>query len=177
MAFSGENRDESGNGGEETNRSRRGVLATGGIVIATAIGIPIGSADEHTDEFDEDEILTLFEVVLEDQDVEVAELVVEEDPELDAEVLLLEYYPLGLTEEEIVEEMGYITGAFAEAVEMGLEVERLHAIALDLTDTPISQWYVETEWAEAYNAGEISANELAMEAFLTLEPIEEADSI
>lgn len=154
-------------------RSRRSVLASGSLVLAAAVGVPIGSADEHEDEYTEEEILTMFEFVIEDQGVEVAELEVEEEETLDAEVLSFDYYPLGTTEEEIVEEMGYVTGAFAEAINMGLEVERLEATALNIADEPISEWYVEAEWAEEYNAGEMTANELALETMMTLEMIDE----
>lgn len=180
MALDVADRHEDHNGGS-IDRSRRSVLATSSVILAGAIGVPIGGANEHDEEFDderreeweEDEILTLFELVLEDEGIDVAELEVEEDDELEMDVLSLEYYPLGTTEEEIMEEMGYITGVFAEAVEFGLEVERLQATALDIFDEPVSQWYVETEWAEAYNVGVMTADELALEALLTLEPVEE----
>jgi len=154
-------------------RSRRSVLASGGLVLAAAVGVPIGSADEHEDAFTEEEILALFELVIEDQGVEVAELEVEEEEALGMDVLSFDYYPLGPTEDEIIEEMGYVTGAFAEAVNMGLEVERLEATALDIAGEPISEWYVETEWAEEYNAGEMTSNELALETMMTLEMIDQ----
>lgn len=152
---------------------RRSILGTTGTVLATAVGIPIGSAAKQEGEYSEEEILTLFELVLDDQGIQVAELEVRDEGLMGSEILSLEYYPLGTTEDEIVEEMGYITGAFAEAINMGLEVDRLEATALDIADEPVSEWYVETEWAEAYNAGEMTANEVAMQALATLERVEE----
>ncbi|SDJ65213.1 hypothetical protein [Natronorubrum texcoconense] len=164
--------DEGGNE-EKINCGRRSILAASGVALATAVGVPIGSAEEHEDEFTEEEILTLLEIVIEGEGIEIAELEIEEEGLQDSRILSFEYYPLGTTEEEIGEEIGYATGAFAEAVNMGLEAERLEATALDLAGEPISEWYIEREWAEAYNADEMSAVEVAIEALATLEPVEE----
>ncbi len=97
----------------------------------------------------DEELVVLFETQVKQWGVEITAT------ELTDGVLYVEYYLTGTTDEEVIEEMAYILGAYVDIVDDGLEAERMEVTALDPDDdSDQAYWHVETEWAEEYNAGE-----------------------
>jgi len=78
-----------------------------------------------------------------------------------------------MTERQVEENIAFIAGTYAGAIDEGVTTDRMEVTALDSVDnSETASWYVETEWAESYNAGEMSSTEFVTRVFLTLEPVE-----
>jgi hypothetical protein len=157
------------------------ILAIGSFVILCILLVTVGGTtagmptDQSTlpqqtdDELSEEQILVLFEVVIEDQGIEVKTVEIDEEEN----TLSVEYYSTGTTEQQMVEDMGMIAGVYAGAIDQGVTTDRMEVTALDpVDDSETASWYAETEWAESYNAGEMTADEFSMRVLLTLEEVE-----
>lgn len=93
--------------------------------------------------------------------------------ERSGDVLSVDYDTTATTNEEIVEEISYLVGTYADIVDDGLETDRMDVTATEPDDdSERAYWYVESDWAEAYTAGELSEEELLA---LVLETVEIAD--
>lgn len=140
---------------------------------ATADGL---AGTDGNEEPSDEEIITLYETVLKQSGVDVRTV------ERDSDVLYVEYYPTSSitgeipddVDDSILEEMGYVAGGYVGAIEEGLTTERMEVTILDPDDGgPTAHWAVETEWASAYHAGEISMDDVADRAFETVEHVDD----
>ncbi|ATW87588.1 hypothetical protein halTADL_0790 [Halohasta litchfieldiae] len=157
------------------------ILAIGSFVILCILSVAVNGVTASTptdqlpltqqtdDELSEEQILVLFETVIEDQGIELQTVEIDEEEN----ILSVEYYSTGTTEQQVVEDMGTITGVYAGAIDQGVTTDRMEVTALDpVDDSETASWYAETEWAESYNAGEMTADEFSMRVLLTLEEVE-----
>lgn len=117
------------------------------------------------DELSEEGLVILFEAVVQGEGIDLVSV------EQIGDTLYIEYHPTGATESEIAGEMGYMVGAYTEAVNQGLSTDRMDVTALDRQDmSHISYWHVETEWANQYNDGQMTIDEVSARTLGTLEP-------
>lgn len=98
---------------------------------------------------DEDEFAAAFD----DYALEV------ESVEREQDVLSIEYVNTKLYSEGNLHDIGPIAGAFAALLDDGYDVFALGITVLDAAPASFGSASVEAEWAEAYNAGDLSAKE------------------
>ncbi len=124
-----------------------------------------GPADESIDEdISEAELLVLFETIASQWGVEVI------STEMVDDTFTVEYYVGGETEEEVTSEIGTLIGAYIDIVEGGLESDRMDVTAVDEDDdSDEAYWHVESDWAEAYLAGELSEEDVLDRVLPTVE--------
>ena len=130
------------------------------------------SSDAETDDdaLTEEEIVVLFEVILEEEGI--ATDVVEHDDD----VLELVYLATGRTEEDAAIEIEIIGDVYARAIEAGLSVDWLDASGIDPeSGTVLDSFVIEAEWAEAFLEGEIDGNEYFELIVETFEPSEDVE--
>lgn len=68
----------------------------------------------------------------------------------------LAYTSTATTREEVVTEMAYVAGFYADVVDDGWSVSRLNATPTRSDGVVIGTWHVETEWAESFVTGDLS---------------------
>lgn len=98
-----------------------------------------------------------FEEYLKAQDIAVES--VEEKEEHGTPVLSVEYAPAGPSEEGLMRSLGVVAGGYAALVDAGLDAEKLKASLLDPDGRVYGEYEIPTDYAERYNAGEITAKE------------------
>lgn len=89
--------------------------------------------------------------------------------EMDGDRFVVEYYSSAQTETEFAEEMGYLVGAYAGVVDEGYGGERMDVTVLAADGSTAGTFHAEREWAESYNAGEMSDEEYSQRVLQTLE--------
>lgn len=125
----------------------------------------------ETESLPTQEIVTLFQTILDRSGVELVSVEPTDD------VFRVAYVATGATEAELTEEMGYVTGAYVDSVSYGLETDRMEVTALSPdTDSAAFYWHVESEWAEEYNAGEATEEAVFDRVLETFEPAEDAET-
>lgn len=107
--------------------------------------------------------LEVFEQALVDREVEV-EHVGQEDA-----ILELEHVAIDQVESGVLSAVGIVAGAYAALVRGGHEVRELDGTILDADGREFGSYHVLTEWAEAYEGGDRSAEEYGEMVGATLE--------
>lgn len=113
------------------------------------------------------EDLAGFEAYLAERDVSVETL--EAAAAAGQPIIELEYAVPEQTERGVLDRLGLVAGGFAALVAAGHESERLEATLLDDDGRTFGAFDVERAWAEAYDAGELTAREYAGEVASTAE--------
>ena len=129
------------------------------------------AADDDEEALTEGEIVILFETTLERRDIDLTAA------ERDGDVFRVEYYRTATTEAEFLENAGAISGAYVGAVGEGLETEQMEVTARDESDdSPVLSWHVDSEWAEAYHAGELTMDEVIVRSLATADELDASDA-
>jgi len=89
----------------------------------------------------------------------------------DANVVTLRYITDQTGYEDIGAEVGTIAGGYFRQISNGWSMDRLNATILTPNADPTATWHAETAWFEAYQDGEIEAEDLSFRVLDTLEPI------
>ncbi|MFC5368411.1 hypothetical protein [Salinirubrum litoreum] len=85
-----------------------------------------------------------------------------------ADVAELAYTSTAATREEVVTEMAYVAGYFAEVVGDGWSVTTLRATPTRSDGVVIGEWRAESAWAESFVAGDLSDEEYVRRVLDTL---------
>lgn len=121
--------------------------------------------DERTNqgesELDEEQLLTIYEMQLEEHGVAVQSIDVVDG------VIYIEYHSTETTEEAIAREIGYVSGGYTVLVEEGMEYP-LEATITAPTGEAIGTFSAEPEWAHEYNNEEITEEEYMERVFETI---------
>jgi hypothetical protein len=80
----------------------------------------------------------------------------------------LAYTSTASTREEVVTEMAYVAGYYADVVDDGWPVSALRATPTRSDGVVIGEWRVESGWAESFNAGDLSDEEYLRKVLGTL---------
>lgn len=118
--------------------------------------------EAENEEISDEEIITLFESLVESEGMTV------ETAEMQGDIFTVEYTSYSQTERELASEIGYVAGAYAGMVGEGHTSDRMEATILAASGEPAGTFYVEYEWAEAYENGEISDEEFSQRVISTL---------
>lgn len=103
-------------------------------------------------EFTDEELLTMFELTVKEEVYQVES--VSETPS----AMFFEYRSDAVTEEAMVGEIGYISGAYAFMVNEGYD-KRLIVDIYETDGSHAGEYFIEPEWAQDYFDGEITAEE------------------
>lgn len=77
----------------------------------------------------------------------------------DAGTVFLEYVSTETTEEGIAGEIGTVAGVYRNNVVDGWDVDSLEVTVLDSDEFPVGSYYIESQWVEELNSGEITQEE------------------
>ncbi|ELZ89385.1 hypothetical protein [Haloferax sulfurifontis] len=112
--------------------------------------------------------LASFGRFLESESVALTELTADER----ASVVSLTYESDGRSTDRLSGEIGTVAGGFFREVAAGWAASRLEATIVaadDDTDAVVARWRAEATWFEAYDRGDISADELSLRVLRTVE--------
>lgn len=117
------------------------------------------------------EVPTLDELstLLEERGIQVESL--EEEPGHHGRLVSLAYVAAETTSEGLMHHLGLVAGGTAALVAGGHETETLEASLLQPDEEEFGTYEVRRHWAEAYNAGDLSAHEYAGEVLQHAESI------
>lgn len=131
-----------------------------------------GTAEEiqTEEELTQEEIVALFEVILEDEGIEAETVDRTED------VLEVVYNATGSTDEAVRTEIDIVADVYARSVDAGLSTDRLEAFVQDPeTGSILDSFVIETDWAVAYLNDEIEWDEYVDRIIETFESSDTAE--
>lgn len=105
------------------------------------------------------ESVEAFEAYLREQEVAVES--VEPKKEEGEALLSVEYVHGDAVERGLLYDLGIVAGGYAALVDAGVDAEKLKATLLDPGGRKFGEYEIPTDYAERYNAGEITAEEYA----------------
>jgi len=77
----------------------------------------------------------------------------------DAGTVFLEYVSTETTEEGIAGEIGTVAGIYRNGVIGGWDVDSLEVTVLDSDEFPVGSYYIESQWIDELDSGEITQEE------------------
>lgn len=110
-----------------------------------------------------DDLIPVFEALVESEGMTV------DTAEMQGDTFVVEYRSSATTEQEILNEMGYVAGAYAGMVKEGHTSDRMEVAIFNQDGVKAGTFYVEYDWAEAFANDEITADEFALRVYSTLE--------
>ncbi|MDL5363899.1 DUF3488 domain-containing protein [Halalkalicoccus sp. NIPERK01] len=133
-------------------------------------GANAAESDVEERDFSDDELIPLFETLVEDEGMIV------ETAQVQRDTFVVEYMSFAQTEQELAGEIGYVAGAYAGMVGEGHTSDRMEATILTVNGDPAGTFYVEYGWAEAFANEEISNTEFSQRVISTIESEDEGQA-
>lgn len=119
--------------------------------------------EETEAEMSDSDRIALLETFLESEGIAV------DSVEREGDTIQLAYVSEATNRDELIDEIGTISGSYIGLVESGETAPRMDVTILDAASEPTGTFHVEREWAVAVNNNEMSYNEMALEILQTLE--------